>query len=185
MAAERFIRNPLLRLSAVSILLQSFLAAICPAALHAENGREVELIVVEPGDMIASRFGHIGLRVIDTKHQSDMFFDYGNARYRHITFAIDYLKGGCRFFLAKRAWRIDAAKYREENRTIIRQRLNLTADQKERLIRHLDREVMPENREYVYDQLLDNCSTRLRDLLDDVTAGALRRAAGTGDRGST
>jgi hypothetical protein len=38
---------------------------------------------------------------------------------------------------------------------------------------------------YVYDHVRDNCSTRLRDLLDRVTGGALRRAAQTLDSGRT
>jgi hypothetical protein len=45
------------------------------------------------------------------------------------------------------------------------------------LLERLEWNLLPENVHYRYDHVIDNCSTRLRDLLDEVTGGALREAA--------
>ena len=37
-------------------------------------------------------------------------------------------------------------------------------------------EIQPENREYLYDYYDNNCSTRVRDVLDDAFGGALKNA---------
>ena len=37
------------------------------------------------------------------------------------------------------------------------------------------RNLLRQNRNYRYDHLDDNCSTRVRDLIDRITGGSLRR----------
>ena len=56
-----------------------------------------------------------------------------------------------------------------------RQRLALSADQAVRLRDFLVWNLRPENARYDYDYLTDNCSTRVRDALDRVLGGQLRR----------
>ena len=53
----------------------------------------------------------------------------------------------------------------------------LTDDQIAYWIEQLEWNLLPENVEYEYDHVVDNCSTRLRDLLNDVTGGAIQLAA--------
>ncbi|UCF06379.1 MAG: DUF4105 domain-containing protein [bacterium] len=153
---------------------------LSPGAVCGQSGSLIELVTLEPGDVVWSIFGHIGIRVLDGEGRSDMFYDYGHARFKDWSFTVNYLQGDCRFYLAERPWSEVVSTYRDRNRTIVRQRINLTGEQERRLILHLRQEALPENREYVYDQLLHNCSTRLRDLLDDITGGSLRQAAAEG-----
>ena len=69
------------------------------------------------------------------------------------------------------------ASYRSQNRTIFAQRLVLTVEERRELIEKLRIAALPENKYYRYDYYRDNCSTRVRDLLDDVFDGALARQA--------
>ena len=62
---------------------------------------------------------------------------------------------------------------KEENRTVIQQKLNLTQQQKESVYAYLVNNIQPENRYYKYDFFYDNCSTRIRDLLEDVLGEGL------------
>jgi hypothetical protein len=57
------------------------------------------------------------------------------------------------------------------------QELALNTAQKGQLAFLLAQNALPENREYRYDYFLDNCSTRVRDILDVVLGGALRRGS--------
>lgn len=61
-----------------------------------------------------------------------------------------------------------------EDRSIWRQRLPLSADQARLVADRLCHDIQPENRYYVYHHFYDNCTTRLRDLLDEVFDGRLR-----------
>lgn len=66
--------------------------------------------------------------------------------------------------------------YAEANRTVTCQRLALSRPQVDTIVAALEREVRPENRYYPYHYLTTSCATRIRDLLDRVLDGALRRA---------
>jgi len=52
--------------------------------------------------------------------------------------------------------------------------LNIEKDKKAGLKAYLEWNELPENRIYLYHHYLDNCSTRIRDLINDLTDGQLR-----------
>ena len=57
------------------------------------------------------------------------------------------------------------------------QKLRLSAPEKRRLADFLTWNARDENKYYLYDYYRDNCATRLRDVIDRVTGGALARAS--------
>src|SRR5262249_40168675 len=59
------------------------------------------------------------------------------------------------------------------DRTIWKQPLPLNAQQKQQVIAKLEHDILPDHRYYAYDHFDDNCTTRIRDIIDDVTHGAL------------
>ena len=63
------------------------------------------------------------------------------------------------------------------DRSLWVQRLPLTPDQAREAAARLERAVQGENKYYRYHHFDDNCTTRLRDIIDGVLDGALRRAA--------
>jgi hypothetical protein len=68
----------------------------------------------------------------------------------------------------------------KEDRTIVRQDLDLTPEQFERLRQYLANNYKEENRKYRYDYYRDNCSTRVRDAIDYAIGGELsQRFRGT------
>jgi hypothetical protein len=74
--------------------------------------------------------------------------------------------------------------YRESQRWVVEQHLALSPSQRSALRDYLSWNLQPQNRQYRYDYFTSNCSTRVRDALDRVLGGALRRqleaqAAGT------
>jgi hypothetical protein len=66
------------------------------------------------------------------------------------------------------------ASYRAAGRPVWAQELDLTPSQRWDLLSRVEENYRPENREYRYDYYLDNCSTRLRDHLDQVLGGSLQ-----------
>ncbi len=137
----------------------------------------VELVTIGPDHAIDTRFGHILLRVVDSSAQLDDVYDFGVAPFHRPGFMAQALMGRAMFRLRRSPARIRFEDYRSRDRNIESQRLNLTEGQIAQLLEHLEWNLLPENVHYLYDHVLDNCSTRLRDLLDDVTTGAIRAAA--------
>jgi hypothetical protein len=76
------------------------------------------------------------------------------------------------YFSAALPAEVEFRQYRSENRSIRVQRLNLDQPAYLKLRDHLVTAIQPENREYLYDYYLDNCSTRVRDALDVALSGA-------------
>ncbi len=95
-------------------------------------------------------------------------FNYGTTDFsRPISLTWDVLRGRAEFYVA--VYTIDdmLEVYRSEDRTIYRQKLRLSDEQVLSLAERLDGDTQPDNRTYLYDHFLDNCSTKPRDLIDD------------------
>ena len=66
--------------------------------------------------------------------------------------------------------------YKQRNRSILAQELNLTPAQRLKLQQFVQWNALPQNKFYRYDYYRDNCSTRLRDALDHAVSGQLQLA---------
>ena len=169
----------------VTVAIMAAMLCCTLSAKETQAQPAVELITFGPGDDIWSRFGHVGIRVTYPVWDEDLVFSYGYAPFGEPSFIWGYLRGTSRFALIIERWDDVLERYGEMDRTIVRQPLNLSASRRTELMNRLILNARPENREYVYDHLYDNCSTRVRDLLDDVTSGTLSRAAWYRDTAST
>ena len=156
-----------------------FAALLAQTALAAAGAADtaVELLTIGPDHAIDTRFGHILLRVVDPNTQLDDVYDFGVAPFHRPGFMAQVAMGRGMFRLRRSPARIRFEHYRRQDRQVESQRLDLTEEQIAWLLQRLEWNLLPENVHYLYDHVLDNCSTRLRDLLDDVTAGAIRAAA--------
>jgi hypothetical protein len=152
---------------------------LCAAALPDAGVAKpvVELVTIGPDHAIDTRFGHILLRVVDAESGMDDVYDFGVADFRRPGFIAEVAMGRARFWLRRSSAETRFDHYVLRDRQIDTQRLNLTDDQIAYLIERLEWNLRPENVEYDYDHVVDNCSTRLRDLLNDVTGGAIQLAA--------
>jgi hypothetical protein len=85
-----------------------------------------------------------------------------------------FLRGTARFWVSE--WSLERMldAYRAADRSVYRQRLHLDSAALERALQRLEHDAREENRYYAYHHFDDNCSTRLRDLLDSATNGRLR-----------
>jgi len=71
------------------------------------------------------------------------------------------------------AWNTENAleHYVSLNRDIRFQILNLSPEKRVEIATLLAKNILPENREYLYDHYRDNCSTRVRDIFDKILDG--------------
>jgi hypothetical protein len=88
-------------------------------------------------------------------------------------FLLNFARGIMAYRMDAETTQSDIDFYAGEGRYVRRQRLALNDEQKERMRRFLLWNIRPENAGYHYDYYVDNCTTRVRDVLDDALGGAL------------
>ena len=125
----------------------------------------VSLLTCSPGDEIYSAFGHSALRVTDSSNVSDIVFNYGTFDFDEPGFYANFVKGKLSFYMSALHFADFKEEYQSTNRYITEQILNLSASDKITLESFLYNNVKEENKYYRYDFFLDNCTTRLRDII--------------------
>jgi hypothetical protein len=135
----------------------------------------VELLTMGPGAEIYSRFGHSALRVTDLRGIGDIVFNFGTFDHEDPAVVSKFLAGTLRYWLSVSTYAETRREYGKERRRLIAQELRLTPLQRRRLFTRLYALSQPDRRHYRYHHFEANCSTRIRDVLDDVMGGVLRR----------
>ncbi|MEJ7734499.1 MAG: DUF4105 domain-containing protein [Polyangiaceae bacterium] len=158
-----------------------FLAILTTScAARAEPGDELEawVLTMGPGDGPFEKFGHNAIWIHDRLVDEDYVYNFGTYAFSSSDLLGKFWAGRLKYWLSRRK-SIEATvrSYQRDNRTVVAQKLDLDAEQKDRLFEALEVNLEPENRYYKYDYYLDNCSTRVRDAVDGVAGGALRQVA--------
>jgi hypothetical protein len=129
----------------------------------------VSIITCGPGQSeLYTAFGHSAFRINDPVTGYDAIYNYGVFNFRQKNFYLNFAKGYLYYQLGVHDYRDFEYHYISENRFIHEQILNLTPNQKRRLIDSLDWNAMPEHKYYRYDYFYDNCATRIRDVIKRV-----------------
>jgi hypothetical protein len=176
--------RPVLR----ALLLFSLMSLVAHAPLGAQELSEkgetrgdsltIKVAVMGPGDEVYFWWGHIALVIEDSLTGQAHFYDYGLFSFEsenfYFNFAMGRLLYRCGVSLAELNYRI----YTVTNRDITLYTLDLPPETREEVWRFAEHNVLPENRNYYYHHFKDNCSTRIRDILDLATAGQFKDAFG-------
>jgi hypothetical protein len=160
----------------VALLVTLGIAA--PAAAQAPPAR-VSVLTMGPGEHPFTRFGHnaILLEWDEPGQRRDAVYNYGTFEFDGLQGAADFMAGRFRYWLSRSSLERTVRAYAAGERSLVAQELALSAAERATLAAALERNVLPEHRYYDYDYYADNCSTRVRDVLDDLLDGQLRREA--------
>ena len=126
----------------------------------------VSLLTCGPGEDLYSTFGHSALRITDTVSGDDIVFNYGTFDFREPGFYIKFIRGKLMYYLSTEDFASFRDFYQQENRSMFEQVLQLTPLEKSNIIEVLEQNLESKNRYYKYDFTFDNCTTRLRDLIE-------------------
>ncbi|MEO7736379.1 MAG: DUF4105 domain-containing protein [Kofleriaceae bacterium] len=142
----------------------------------------IELVTMGIGSLFWERHGHIALCVHYDNPRDDVCYNYGVGDFQHpIGMAWGFLRAGGSFWVAKTSVPEMLWVYRHTDRTIWMQPLPLTPEEKQKVIAKLEHDILEPNKYYAYDHFWDNCTTRVRDIIDDATGGKLRAMHETTD----
>lgn len=134
----------------------------------AQSRMRISLLTCTPGEELYSTFGHSALRVIDSNAVTDIVYNYGTFDFSDKDFYVKFVRGKLKYCLSIEYFQDFKASYIFENRGITEQVLTLTPEEEENFRHALAENLKEENRYYQYDFFLDNCTTRLRDLIEKL-----------------
>ena len=150
-------------------------AAAPAAAAQPDDYPHIYLVTMGIGSLIWERHGHIALCVEYAPGQEPECYNYGIGDFHDpLNMVWGFFRGTHSFWAGKDLWRNMMAVYYQFDRTIWKQLLPLTPAQKQKVLVKLESDILEENRYYAYDHFADNCTTRIRNIIDDATDGALR-----------
>ena len=136
----------------------------------------VTLITYEQGGAVYERYGHNAIWIHDAATGVDEHYDYGRFSFQQQNFLLRFIQGRMWYamgFESDARGMVDA--YVRQGRKVWMQELDIPPAERARLRAFLAWNYLPENRDYAYDYYRDNCSTRIRDALDQALGGAIRR----------
>lgn len=128
----------------------------------------ISLITCDPGNEIYSLFGHSALRINNPKTKLDLVVNWGLFSFSggEFQFGYDFAKGRLKYRMGFQKMEYFIKEYKNSNRPVREQILNLSKYEKKKLLSLVEENYLPQNREYRYEFFYDNCSSRIRDLLD-------------------
>jgi hypothetical protein len=169
------------RIAALAVALAALAHARPAAAVPspelarlADEKPVVELVTMGVGALIWERHGHIALCVREGDPHRDRCYNYGIGDFHHpLAMTWGFFRGTGSFWVGRMGVEDMLSIYEYADRTIWVQRLPLTRAQKQQLIDKLEFDILEPNRYYAYDHFWDNCTTRVRDVIDRASGGQL------------
>lgn len=153
-----------------------FIGLLVSFALHASEWSDetrVSLLTCAPGSELYARYGHTAIRIADPVSGTDWVFNYGIFDFNTDHFYWKFVRGETWYMLGAADLDRFLYEYRLEQRPVYEQVLNLTPEQRDRLIEALLVNYMPENRTYLYNFVFDNCATRPYRLIQSVLGDSI------------
>ena len=148
---------------------------------HTSRPPEVLLYTFAVGPVIFEKFGHSALCLDYHGEYDTVCFNYGVTDFgAGARLVWGFLRSKQKFWVEPVPLRNLVWFYaKKEDRSIWKQALPLTPEQVTAIEDHLWGDLDESRRYYYYDHFYDNCTTRLRDIIDQATGGALKRDSGS------
>ena len=135
---------------------------------------QLSLLTVDPiPGYVHTIFGHTALRLNDPDNQQDIVFNWGTFDFNKPNFTWLFIKGETDYYLSVREYSYFKYVYAMENVRVTEQILDIPDNQKAALIAMLQENLRPENLEYRYNFIFDNCTSVVRDIIENFCGGTL------------
>ncbi len=159
------------RILSILLLLSLLTIFNIPTFSQDSSHLRISLLTCTPGDELYSTFGHSAIRIVDSSHRddtgkfSDIVYNYGTFNFDDEGFYLKFIRGKLLYYISRAYFDEFVYEYQESNRGITEQLLDLSPQEKINILHALLENLKEENKYYKYDFFLDNCTTRLRDII--------------------
>ncbi|MFL0685022.1 uncharacterized protein DUF4105 [Algoriphagus aquaeductus] len=128
---------------------------------------EISLLTCDPGDQLYSSFGHSAIRVREIGSDGrDMVFNFGTFDFDTPNFYGKFATGKLNYMLSVTTYDRFIIEYDYFKRGVREQVLDMSLEQKDFLVQHLNALYDPARRFYKYDFFFNNCATKVRDAFE-------------------
>ena len=135
----------------------------------------ISVLTCAPGDELYSTFGHTALRIVDSSKQTDIIYNYGTFDFDDPDFYMKFTRGKLDYFLSVESLAQFMYEYQVEKRAVTEQEINIPASAKIDIAQALKENMVGANRYYKYDFLYNNCTTRIRDIIQKYAGLSVSR----------
>lgn len=154
-------------------LLLRFLFLLCVTVAFSQknipNNTQISVLTIGPGNNLNDAFGHSGIR-LKTSY-SDIVYDFGRYNFEDPNFYLNFARGKLNYLQGKANYNNLVNFYKQQNRSIKEQILNLSAEEKQSVYTFLETNYAKNQGAYLYDFFYDNCATKIRDVIENATNG--------------
>jgi len=151
------------------------LILIVSSSLFAEGENiTLKIAVMGPGDELYFWWGHIALVIEDSETETSRFYDYGLFSFENENFFYNFAFGRLLYSCGVSSTSRNIASYMYTNRDIVFYTLNVSPETRKKVRDFAELNVLPGNCDYYYHHFKDNCSTRIRDIIDLATDGQFK-----------
>ncbi len=141
------------RFVAIAFLIVSILS------MKAQTDTIVSFVNIYPGNEIYELEGHSALR-INMGSYGDYAVSYGQFDFNAPNFVYRFVKGETDYMVGLIPWQYFQYAYELDGRRMVEHIIDMTPEQKSRLISLVKENLQPENVTYRYNYVKDNCATR-------------------------
>ena len=158
-----------------SILILAFILIAGNIHLYPQSYSAIRayLVTCAPGTETYSIYGHSALRIVNMYNGSDLVYNWGVFDFSTPHFALKFAKGRLDYMVDDTSLQSFLEEYVYEKRSVYEQKVNLEPEEIQKLLALLEENLKPENIKYRYDFFYDDCSTRIRDLLEKTLGSKL------------
>jgi hypothetical protein len=145
------------------------------AQMPLSDSAQISVITCGPyqGELY-SAFGHSAIRVYDPASGRDLAFNYGVFDFDQPNFYLNFTRGHLLYKLGVYPYDLFRDYYISHNRFVHEQILDLTQEQKQKVMDYLFWNAQPENVNYLYDYFYNNCATKVRDVFVEVFGDSVK-----------
>lgn len=163
------------RAMAMVISLFILVAGIHQTAIAGDScALRISILTCGVGEELYSCYGHSAIRIVDTCHGTDVVYNYGTFNFDDPDFYVKFTRGKLPYYVNDEAFQSFMRLYMAEGRGVYEQVLALSREDAVKVQVFLENNCEEENKYYHYDFLLDNCSTRVRDVFQKLFAGRMQ-----------
>jgi multisubunit Na+/H+ antiporter MnhB subunit len=161
-----------------------FALALLALPVRAAAAPMIDVYTMGVGEDLFSAFGHAAICVTDERVPAGRCYNYGTADFTTpVPLGWSFIRGRALFWVSTTSTAQMLRYYTAVGRAVWRQTLSLTPVEATSVASALEASAQEGTKYYRYHHFNDNCTTRIRDVVDRATGGRLSRD--TTDRGRT
>ena len=131
------------------------------------NDYIISVLTIGPGNSLSDSFGHSAIRVQDKSKNYDLVFNYGVYDFNDPNFYTNFIKGYLNYSLGVSYYKDFKSTYISNNRSIKEQVILFPEKLNKKIVDRLIFNSKPENKNYLYDYFSNNCSTIIKDIIEE------------------